>query len=99
MSIFAGSRYRLLEPIQVEDSEGAVNSYHRLRKTTSEAPVGSKRYTTQSGDSFETLAFQRYGDSNKWYILADANPHIFWPLDLVSGQEIVIPPKSYAELN
>lgn len=99
MPIFSGSRYRVLDPIQVEDANGNIESYHQLRPTTFDPPIGSKRYTTQAGDTFEKLAFQRYGDANKWYILADANPQIFWPLDLESGVEVIIPPKSYAELN
>lgn len=99
MTIFYGSRYRLLTPIQITDSDGEVNSVFPLRETTIEPPVGSKRYATQSGDTFESLAFRFYGDANKWYVLADANPHVFWPLDLVSGMEIIVPPRSYAELN
>lgn len=99
MSIFYGSRYRLDSTIQVTDSDGNVNSVFKLRKTTVEPPIGSKRYTTQAGDTMEGLAFRFYTDANKWYILADANPQIFWPLDLESGVEIIVPPKSYAELN
>lgn len=99
MTIFYGSRYRLTIPIQIQDSDGEYNSVFPLRKTTIDPPTGSKRYTTQAQDTFESLAFRFYSDANKWYILADANPQIFWPLDLESGVEIIVPPRSYAELN
>jgi nucleoid-associated protein YgaU len=99
MSIFYGSRYRFEAPIQVTDVNGEVESVFPLRETSVDAPVGSTRYYVQAGETFESLAFRFYGDGNKWYILADANPQIFWPLSLESGVEIIIPPRSYAELN
>jgi len=97
MTIFSGSRYRIEKPIQVQTAEG-TSICHKLRKTTVEPPLGSKRYTTKAGDTLESLAFERYGNANKWYIIADVNPHVFWMFDLMAGQDIIIPPKSYAEL-
>lgn len=98
MPIFSGSRYRFEEPIQVESAEG-TNLSHRLRKTTVDPPQGSRRYTTRAGDTFESLAFERYGNANKWYVIADVNPQVFWMFDLIAGEDIIIPPKSYAELS
>jgi nucleoid-associated protein YgaU len=98
MPIFSGSRYRFDEAFQVLTPEG-TSLCHVLRKTTVEPPQGSRRYTTKAGDTFETLAFERYGNANKWYVIADANPQVFWMFDLIAGQEIIIPPKSYAELS
>jgi nucleoid-associated protein YgaU len=46
----------------------------------------------------ESLAYRRYGDANKWYVIADANPEIFFPLDLEAGNVIRIPPKTVAAL-
>jgi len=99
MSIFYGSRYRLEKLLQVEDMDGSVYAVYPLRKTTVEPPAGSKRYLVQAGETFESLAYRFYNDANKWYVLADVNPQIFWPLDLESGEEIIVPPRSYAEFN
>ena len=98
MTMFTGSRYRLLEPLQVTTADEEEAFCHQLRKTTLGTLLGSRRYTTQAGDTMESLAFEAYGDATKWYIIADANPQVFFPLDLEVGVEIVIPPKSFAEL-
>jgi hypothetical protein len=44
----------------------------------------------------ETLAVLFYSDARKWYIIADANPEIFFPLDLEVGINLTIPPRTYA---
>lgn len=98
MAIFRGSRYRQAGTIQVADKDGQVENYLGLRETTDKTPLGSTQYLTEAGDTFETLAAREYGNAEKWYVLADVNTHIFWPLDLEAGTPIAIPPKSYAEL-
>lgn len=98
MSIFKGSRYRFGNLIQVIDGTGSVQAIHTMRVTTVDPPKGSRTYVVEAGDTFEKIAYKEYSDANKWYILADVNPQIFWPLDLRSGDEIYIPPKSYAAL-
>lgn len=96
MGLFRGSRYRFSETIQVYDSDGNVNGVYVLRETRMIVPDGSLPYTIQARDTLESLAFKHYGDSNKWYVIADANPQVFWPLDLDTGTLIYIPPRSYA---
>lgn len=96
MPVFRGSRYRFGDFLQVEDYAGEVNGVHVLRETTTTDVSGFRRHTVQAGETFETLAFKQYGDARKWYVLADANPQVFWPLDLEAGQLILIPPPSYA---
>jgi len=51
----------------------------------------TKRHTIQQGDTFFSLAEKNYGSHNLWTILADANAHLFWPLDLEPGEVITIP--------
>ncbi len=99
MTIFRGSRYRLESPIQSIAADGSVESHPPLRRTTIETEPDFKRYKTQAGDTMESLAFSKYGDGNKWYIIADANPQVFWPLDLEVGVAIVLPSAVYAEMN
>ena len=85
--------------LQIEEGDGNVYLVFPLRKTTVDPPTGSKRYLVQAGETFESLAYRFYNDANKWYILADVNPQIFWPLDVESGVEIIVPPRSFAELS
>jgi len=96
MTIFRGSRYRFGKVIQALDETGEANQIYELRRTTVDPPEGSIPYTTQAGDTFESLAAKRFGDGNKWYVLADMNPQIFFPLDLEPGTLIYLPPRSYA---
>lgn len=98
MTLFRGSRFRYVARGSVTGVDGETVKVYALTKTTVEAPVQSKVYKVQAGDTFESLAYKEYGDGNKWYVLASVNPDIFWPLDLETGVEILIPPRSFAEL-
>ena len=51
----------------------------------------SKPYLVQPGESVFSLAKKHYGNDNLWTIIADANPHIKYPLDLAAGDAITIP--------
>jgi nucleoid-associated protein YgaU len=94
MAIFKGSRYRLSDTIQTEDADRNVESVYVLRDTTVTPPEGSQPYTTKAGDTFEKIAYKRYGDGNKWYVLADMNPQVFFPLNLEPGTLIYLPPRT-----
>jgi nucleoid-associated protein YgaU len=98
MGLFRGSRYRFSQVIQIIDADREVSKVYEVRQTTLDPPEGSLSYTTQAGDTFESLASRKYGDGNKWYVLADVNPHIVFPLDLEAGQLIYIPPRSYVAI-
>jgi nucleoid-associated protein YgaU len=84
---------------QVEDSVGNTYKIHKIRKTTISPSAGFRLYTTRAGDTFEKLAASEYGDARKWYVIADANPDVFFPMDLEVGIQIVIPNKSFAVLS
>lgn len=99
MSLFRGSRYRLLRMIQTEDSDRNIESVFELRPIENSPPRGSQTYRIKPGDTFEKIAAKKYKDGNKWYVIADVNPHIFWPLDLEVGEVIYLPPRSYAEIS
>lgn len=42
-------------------------------------------------DTLAILAAKYYGDTGRWWVIADANPQVFYPNDLVPGQQIRIP--------
>lgn len=98
MTLFRGSRYRKVGVVQVQGASGDVDAVYKIRQTSLDIPVGSRSYTTKAEDTLESIAYREYGDGNKWYVIADVNIEIFWPLDLVAGMSIMIPPRSYAEL-
>jgi nucleoid-associated protein YgaU len=49
-----------------------------------------KYHTIKDGDDLTLLAYQFYGDSKLWWIIADAN-NLHNPLDLTEGLYLVIP--------
>jgi len=96
MVVFRNSRYRFLGKYQVEDKLGAIEQVYELREFPRGTIRGMISHTVKASETFEQIAFKYYGDPAKWYVLADANPQIFFPLDLQAGAVIVIPPLFYA---
>lgn len=43
------------------------------------------------GDSFDTLAHKRYGDPQAYWFIAEMNPHVVHPADLVAQTLLRIP--------
>lgn len=98
MTIFNGSRF-LFKPLKNGVTPDGENiRYHPLQPTTDWNRDGYQTYVTKARDTFESMASKFYGDGNKWYIIADANPEVFYPLDLKAGVQIFIPPLSKANL-
>lgn len=48
-------------------------------------------YVAKVTDSFDTLASQYLGDPARWWAIADANPGVRYPLDLVAGTILRMP--------
>jgi hypothetical protein len=98
MTVHRNSRWRRGKVGRSLDVNENVEINFGLYETTREPPARSRRYRVTAGDTFESIAAREYDDGNKWYILAIVNPHVFFPLDLEPGEEILIPPRTYAEL-
>lgn len=97
MAVFRNSRYRSAGKYQVTDKNGDVERVMEPREFPTKI-FGCIPHLMKAEDTFESLAFKYYGDGNKWYVIADANPQVFFPLDAQPGMVISIPPKSYAGL-
>jgi nucleoid-associated protein YgaU len=49
-------------------------------------------YIVREGDTMAMVANRFYGDTTKWWVIADANPHIFQPfIDLKPGAMLRVP--------
>lgn len=46
---------------------------------------------SQIGDSFESFAFTYYQDPTSWWVIARANPQVFFPSAIPPGTTIRIP--------
>lgn len=52
--------------------------------------IQDRYYTVVDGDTIGTLAFQAYGNSKEWWVIADVNG-IHWPFELIVGTTLLIP--------
>lgn len=98
--INANSRYMVfgVEPFKryAPGSTGAVPSTRTDLATTQRytswtASASAIAHVARPGETFLSLAQQYYGDQSKWWVIADHNPEVQYPLDLASGDSIVIP--------
>lgn len=77
------SRY---EYSQLVDADGVTTA---VRKPVNNLYV--QKYTVKSGDTVENIAAKVYGDPTQFWRIADINPQIKFPMDLVPGTVIRIP--------
>lgn len=78
-----------LSRYEVNNSVGADGKIIATRKDSD--PVRVSRYVVVAGDTIENMAFRLFGDPSQWWRIADVNPQIAFPLDLVPGMEVRIP--------
>jgi nucleoid-associated protein YgaU len=55
------------------------------------APMNFTYYRIKDGDRLDSLAQRFYGQSDAWWVIADANPEVFDPANLQTGTIIRIP--------
>ena len=48
-------------------------------------------YTIKEGDTLESISARRFGNTDRYWELADLNPQIKFPLDLTTGDVIRLP--------
>jgi hypothetical protein len=54
-------------------------------------PVPVLNYYVKQDESIQWLGYKFTGDANRWWELADANPQVWYPLDLAMGDYIGVP--------
>jgi hypothetical protein len=99
MAIFKNSRYRRVGTYQAPTPDGDYRLFFEIRETTKDVPSSYRTYTTRSGDTLASIARDQLGTPELWWVLADLNPtEAFYPLDLPSNTELVVPSAAYAGL-
>lgn len=53
--------------------------------------ISFEEYVWKRGDRLDSVAFQFYGDSDKWWIIPEYNPEIIDPQDIKPGSVLRIP--------
>lgn len=64
---------------------------HGRQNPTSGGGVAPKTRTLYAGDRLDLIAWEEYGDCEKWRLIAEANM-IVDPLHMKTGQLIIVPP-------
>lgn len=90
MAIFQDSRYEAADIVPVQDAQGVWHATI-LPLVAAGEPTAFDSYRVVQGDRFDTIAVAAYGDPELWWQIADANPDVFYPDDLVVGTVLKIP--------
>lgn len=88
--IFAGSRYETADVTPVADAQGVYRATVIPTRTVAET-TDYTEHRVRVGDRMDTLARIAYGDPEMWWRIADANPQLAYPDQLVPGALIKIP--------
>lgn len=94
------SRYEDIPYSIVKDGDNSIGVITGFRETFQPEPFSYIRYRIRDGDTFQDLATRAYGAPEYWYVIADANTWIQYPLDIINyvGEEIILPSKSFIQL-
>lgn len=101
MPLYGNSRYVKVGMLQIEDSAGEGAEVYKLRSTTVlpvDLPDDWQSVVVQPGETFEYLAeriWSELGGAELWWVLADCNPEIMYPLDVAAGDVIRVPSASW----
>lgn len=91
MALFRDSRYFDVTSREYTDSDGNKNVALDWRTFKNIDFEDSVLHVAKAGDRFDLLADLYYGESTLWWLIAEANPTITFPLDLTPGTEVAIP--------
>jgi hypothetical protein len=89
-----GSRYRNLPDAVAHDPAGVFVRGKGLRRVPPASallsgPAQAVTHTVLAGDRLDLLAFKYYGDSTRWWQIADANAQPPFPTDLLAEGPVV----------
>lgn len=87
MSTTMSNPYEDSYGIKYKDGDVSLERRDEFHDVTSD----SFFHTVLEGETIQSIAYKYYGDSGKWYIIADVNS-IYNPFtELEAGMEILIP--------
>lgn len=88
--IVTGSRY-MGQPVVPITVDALGDTASAVFGPPSPGPIVFAYYTVVQGDRMDTIAYKLYGIADFWWKIANANPEIFYPDELVVGAIIRIP--------
>lgn len=89
--ILQSSRYTNAVRVRATLADGSFKWAVLFERASDNRNVTYKYRTAAMGDRFDILAAQEYGDPGLWWLLARANPQVFFPDDIQAGVALRIP--------
>lgn len=89
--IYEGSRYENEQVVRITDTAGRMHPAIFVRPDIDAQHFNFFTHVVQAGERIETIAFDYYGDPELWWIVARANPEVFYPGDLAVATVLRIP--------
>jgi nucleoid-associated protein YgaU len=91
---FDGSRYLRVADYTIVDAGGTARTLKRTRELA--AVEAAQVYQVREGDRLDLLANKFYRNPRKWWLIADANPHLLSPDELLQPGEVIMIPRDRA---
>jgi nucleoid-associated protein YgaU len=91
---FNGSRYLRIKEAQVPGPDGAPRTIKRVRPLARLREAFTQK--VKQGDRLDLLAFSVYRASRKWWLIADANPQVLHPDELLAPGRVLNVPRDEA---
>lgn len=91
---FASARLYDEFGIPETDDDGKIKTVSRdttYLLPTSQVSKPPRQYMVKMTDNIQLLAYRALQDPSQWWLIADANPHVRYPMDLAMGNLIYIP--------
>lgn len=89
MPIFEESRYVDAPIVALPDSAGVFHA--TVLQHQADTTVAYDVVVSEQGDTFASIAWFAYRDAEQWWRIADINPDVFYPDDLVLGTLLKVP--------
>ena len=89
--IYEGSRYEDDAVVQVTDHHGRMQPAIYVRQDIDRQFFTFDWYTAREGDRYDNLAHRLYNDPEQWYLIARANPEVFYPDLIPMGTVLRLP--------
>lgn len=94
MTVSSSSRYVQGEQMWVTTADADTGRGNKQTLYLNTVSILNNPYTVavvRETDNMSLYAFRAYSDPKRWWVIADANPHVFYPLDARPGQQVRIP--------
>lgn len=89
--IYENSRYEFDKVVMITDHAGRQNPAIYISPAVDEQGFFFEYTTAFEGVRLDSVAYRVYGDSERWWVIARANPEIFYPANIPMGTRIRIP--------